>query len=226
DPTLGDLQQSFIKGVGETDRQSQVYNINVKAKLGPAELTSVTGYGIDKRMDSFDLTPLFADSVTRPIFGVSGSPEFERTRTTKFTQEVRLSTPVGARFDWLLGGFYTHESSPYNQQVSAVDTSNYSTVALAENNNWAVTYTEYAAFTDLTAHVTDRFDLQCGGRESEHRQTYTETDSAPFIDAFFYPLVSPILYPAVRTRQSSFTYLVTPQYRLSPELMLYARLAS
>jgi iron complex outermembrane recepter protein len=39
DPTLGDLEQSFIQGVGETDRQSQVYNLNVKAKFGPAELT-------------------------------------------------------------------------------------------------------------------------------------------------------------------------------------------
>jgi len=73
--------------------------------------------------------------------------------------------------------------------------------------------------------VTDRFDVQFGGRESTNRQTYHETDFGPY-DLTFYGTPSPYAFPAEESRKSAFTYLVTPRFKVTPDLMLYARLAS
>jgi iron complex outermembrane receptor protein len=81
------------------------------------------------------------------------------------------------------------------------------------------TYAEYAGFTDLTFHVSDRFDIQVGGRESAIRQTFSETESGAFFP-------TPSVVPQVATNSSAFTYLVTPRFKVSPDLMVYARLAS
>src|SRR5262249_44196132 len=65
-------------------------------------------------------------------------------------------------------------------------------------------YKEYAAFTDLTYHFTERFDVQVGGRESKITATT----------------------PTREAKANAFTYLFTPRLKLSPDVTLYARLAS
>lgn len=80
-------------------------------------------------------------------------------------------------------------------------------------------------FADLTFHITDRFNTQVGGRESENRQTYSETLVGPY-DNILVGLPSPIVNPEQRTKDSSVTYLVTPQFKLTPNAMIYSRLSS
>jgi outer membrane receptor protein involved in Fe transport len=91
--------------------------------------------------------------------------------------------------------------------------------------DYRLIYEDRAAFTNLTWYFTDRFDVQIGGRQSRVRQTYTATDSGPYVPVF-YGLPSPFVYPEVRTEADAFTYLLTPRFKVSPDLMLYARLAS
>jgi len=67
--------------------------------------------------------------------------------------------------------------------------------------------------------------VQLGGRESYIRQTYREEDSGPFVPGF-YGVTSPRLVPTLDANANAFTYLVTPRFRLSPDWMVYARLAS
>ena len=86
------------------------------------------------------------------------------------------------------------------------------------------TFAEIAGFADLTYHVTDRFDIQFGGRESENKQAQSETIVGPY--ATLFDGASPTVYPEVHTKGNSFTYLVTPKFNISPDLMVYARLAS
>jgi iron complex outermembrane receptor protein len=80
------------------------------------------------------------------------------------------------------------------------------------------TYFEYAAFADLTYHFTDRFDVQFGGRESRDEQSTVESTSFPGSDT--------IVIPRAEVSENSFTYLVTPRFRVSSDLMIYARVAS
>jgi iron complex outermembrane receptor protein len=68
-------------------------------------------------------------------------------------------------------------------------------------------------------HVTDSFDVQLGGRESNLRETV-----APQLT--FVPGKPVVISPALVAPANVFTYLVTPQYKFSPDFMVYARFAS
>jgi iron complex outermembrane receptor protein len=229
DPDLGDLKQGNVRGTGTYDKNTQAYSAIAKAKLGVVDVTALSGFSINKISDSYDLTAAFGsgpDSIPESFFGVAGALDHERLRTTKYTQEIRVSAPIGQRLEWLFGAFYTHESTP---DVTTLLTADPATGVLAgallDSDSFPTTYQEYAAFTDVTLHVTDQFDLQLGGRESQNRQTYHETIAGVAVPDFF-GVPSPAIQPELETKDNSFTYLVTPQWKVSPDLMLYARMAS
>ena len=221
-----DLHQAAIPNTGGFERKYAVYSANLNVKLGSATLTSISGYSINTMRDSVDLTSGLG-SLTQSVFGeaVAGLNGAEFNKTTKFSEELRLAMSFDERFDWLLGGFYTHEYSPYEQPMLAANAATGEVVGTALLYDWWTKYEEYALFTDLTVHFTDRFDVQFGGRESASRQSSNETDSGPFVP-IFEGLPSPVQYGLERMSEDAFTYLVTPRLKLSPDLMLYARLAS
>src|SRR5262249_19538362 len=55
--------------------------------------------------------------------------------------------------------------------------------------------------------------------QSRNRQSYTETVSGPLFEGT-------IVFPLIHSEDNSFTYLVTPQFKISPHLMTYGRFAS
>ena len=209
---LHDLQQIYLPGVGPYDRKIHAYSAVLSAKLGSVDLTAVSGYNINSFNDSFDYTYAYG-----PLLGGAGVPVFDDISSRKFTQEIRLSVPIGKKADWLLGAFYTHENSRFGQSVFAANPVTGTPVLLVLSSSIPTTFVEYAAFTDVTFHVTDRFDVQAGGRESRIEQTFAQTQSGVIA-------APPIAQTAANS--NAFTYLVTPQFRLSPDLMVYARLAS
>ena len=224
-PGLGDLQQSALPGTGAYDRRMRVYTANVNAKLGVADLTAVSAYSINSIVNSIDDTFSLGPD-TYQQFGVRGTEVNERNKTEKFTQELRLAVPFGSNVDWLLGLFFANERSPYDDDIVAVDP-----VTLAQVGQWGTlsfptTYREYAAFTDFTFHITDRFDIQVGGRESHIEQTSSAANVGVAYDRVFLDSTSPVIFPKVDTNANAFTYLVTPSFKLSPDVMVYARLAS
>jgi len=221
---LGDLQQNDLRGTGGYDRTTQAYGSTLTAKLGVVDLTAISGYNINRYSDSFDYTYLLGQ-YTQAQFGVAGSPVFNHNDTNKFTQEVRFSAPIGPRLEWLFGAFYTHERSVFEQNLLAVDPATGAAVDSWLYDNFRTTYSEYAAFTDVTLAVTDRIDVQFGGRESQIRQSFRQMFVGPY-DPFFLGMDSPVISPEVESKDSAFTYLITPRFRISPDLMVYARLAS
>jgi iron complex outermembrane receptor protein len=79
----------------------------------------------------------------------------------------------------------------------------------------------------LTLHFTDRFDVQLGGRESFIREVIgPATTTGGFVTAVI-KIPSGVEYTAASiAADSPFTYLLTPQFRISPDWMVYARLSS
>lgn len=223
-PPLGDLQESSLRGTGRFDRTVQAYSAILTAKLGVAELTSVSGYNINQYSDTYDLTYYFGPT-TQAQLGVTGTPSPERNKTDKFTQELRLATPIGAHVDWLLGGFFTHEISQYAQGILAADPTTGAVVGDLYDVAFHPGYTEYAGFTNLTIHFTPRFDIELGARDSQIRQSYSELDSGPFLTAVLGE-ASPHIVPEDHTSADAFTYLLTPRLKVSSDLMVYARVAS
>lgn len=86
---------------------------------------------------------------------------------------------------------------------------------------FAGTYDEYAGYLNLTYHFTDQFDVQLGGRDEHSRQVYEQNFTGLAVGP-----PGPDYHLTTRSNDGSFTYLVTPRFRLSDSVMAYARVAS
>jgi iron complex outermembrane receptor protein len=223
---LGDLQQNTLIGTGLFDRNIQAYSANLSAKLGNVDLTSVTGYSNTRSSDDIDLGPAGFGPYTLQQFNVSGTAEVDRFEIRKFTQEIRLSSSVSHWLDWLVGGFFDHENTPITTTIVPEDSTTGTIVGQWLNTNFPTTFTEYAAFADFTVHITDRFDLQLGGRESQDKESISQTFVGAYYDSLFISAASPYILSKVNSKTNAFTYLVTPRFKLSSNWMVYARLAS
>jgi outer membrane receptor protein involved in Fe transport len=197
---LGIFQQNALPNTGWLDRKTQAYNATLSASLGGIDIVSTSGYNIRDIHDYFDYLASFNFAGT----------QYDDKQAKKFSQEIRLSGSMTNRIDWLAGGFYTHERSFFDQVFSLADpvtgqqTGNFTIVS-----NYDIGYEEYAAFGDLTFHLSDRFNIQLGGRQA-------------YIDQRVLQGVSPV----VSSHDDPFTYLLTPQLKISPDMMVYARFAS
>jgi outer membrane receptor protein involved in Fe transport len=78
-------------------------------------------------------------------------------------------------------------------------------------------YDEYAGFGDLTFHFTDRLALTTGARYSHNQQDFAEAQSG-----FLYPTFN----KSRSTQDDSWTWLVNPQFKVTPDLMVYGRVAT
>jgi outer membrane receptor protein involved in Fe transport len=229
-PGLSDLQQNYLRGSGGYDRTIQAYAATLNYKLHDIQLTSVTGYNITRTLNSLDYTSALGDCCTQPAFGVSGTQYVNQFNLNKLTQELRATVPIGP-VELLFGGFYTHESLPGTATtVYAQDVATAQVVGVALRSYYdgpAGYFDEYAGFATLTYHFTDQFDLQVGGRESWDKEVDTPQVSAgPFVPSFFGVDTLTYTSPQLEAKGSTFTYLVTPRYRISSNLMVYARAAS
>ena len=217
-PTLGDLQQTFLPGTQRYNAQIQLYTATLIAKLGDVNFTSVSGYGIQKWFNVLDFSEYASQYL--PPTSPSTTGDAQDFVLHKFSQEFRLSASVGAWLDWLAGAFYTHEYSPLHQSVNAIDPTTGAFVETLDDFGNTETFYEYAVFGDLTFHITDRFDIQAGGRRSWSHQTLVPTTTGANVP----PNAPP--QPAQYATGDAFTYLVTPEFKISPDLMVYARVAT
>jgi len=217
-PGLGDLEQQRYPGTGWYDRKIQAYSGTLSAKLGVAELTAVTGYSINSYRDSFDYTYALGP-VAVASFGPSGVALQNDSRVSKFSQELRLRVPIGERVDWLVGGLYTNEKTALTQSLDAVRADG-DVLGNLGFGDFPTRYKEYAAFTNLTLHLTDTLDVQFGARES-----HVVVTNEPQTTSGFLLSGSPTL-PRIASKSDPFTYLASIQYRPNRDLMIYGRIAS
>jgi len=230
-PPLGDLQQFYIRAVDMYgyDRRAAAYSAIVNWEIGRATLTALTGYNDYSVRDSFDLSADLA-AFSQQYFGSVGNQIRNSIGLNRMTQELRLSTPIGKEFDGLLAVFYSHENDywqwnyPVSNPLTGIMAGDW---GIFNASHSPITYTSYSAFGDLTYHITPRFDIQVGGRESQFHivaNAFTVTDLfASVIEG--YPS-SPYLFPAESFKENASTYLLTPRFKASQNVMLYARIAS
>ncbi len=155
-----------------------------------------------------------------------GAPLFGDTELKKFTQEIRLTSPTTDRFEWQVGGYYTHESGTLAQNLYSAAIPSGATVGLLIQPLIDSTYKEGAGFLDLTYHFNSKFDIQAGGRWSSNSQTATQTTT---YDATLAGLFGVVPNPQIVHGDSSenvWTYSVAPTWHFDSKSMMYARLAT
>lgn len=216
-PIAGPLATAASQGEDPFLTKSRLYSGRITADLGFGELTSITAYGENRYQASPDQSVRFAGLLG--AFGVGGNNAVlsNNLSTDKFSQEIRLASNGDGPLDWLVGGFYTKEKTQGLQTLDAVNPATGALVLRLLTADFPSNLEEVAGFADLTYALTDKFDIQVGGRYSHNKQDYVEVDSGPLAG-------DPI--PISRSSDSSFTWLVTPRYKFSDDMMAYARVAS
>ncbi|MBV8909274.1 MAG: TonB-dependent receptor, partial [Gammaproteobacteria bacterium] len=244
EPTGGDYdQQRFIRE--PITFKFRIYSGTLSWNLDFGTLSSTTSYGTSDQSARSDISsdPLapgvpaagtFGDLATtlmpliRPPLpaGVSalGIAETEAADVRKFTEEVRLASSPAQTLEWQVGAFYTRESSTLDQALPSfyVPGQAYTPLGSLENTSLDALYREWAAFAQMTYHLSPQFDLALGGRWSENKQLARETTTGLLLN-------SPPLPPTTTSPESTdsdFTYSVAPRWHVSRNTMVYGRLAT
>jgi outer membrane receptor protein involved in Fe transport len=208
-PLIGDLQTA--QGVPQpVTVDYRIYNATMNWNLGFANLTSATSYGTYKTTDITDVT------VYQDIFG-PGFAIYEPSLLTedRFTQELRLASPADQKFEWLVGGYYDHESTHLFENLETVGGPAQGNLTLDS------IYKEEAAFATVTYHFTPTIDLAVGGRYAHNSQSEVQTDVAA--GAGF---LVPNEQETGKSSDDSFTFSVAPRWRPTSDVTVYARIAS
>jgi iron complex outermembrane receptor protein len=217
-PVAGDLKdnnyfpQPFYKRISYE-------SATVNWDLNWATFVSATSYAQTLTAQTQDVTRTYG--VLYPLFGQPAglSAFLIQLGLHKFTQELRLASPSGNKFEWLVGTFYTNESSSNEQLLTAQQFSGAPVPGLDPLFVGSIpsTYKEYAGFGDATLHLTDRFEIGAGVRYAKNKQTFRQTSSGS--------LVTPADNPG-SSSEGVWTYSANSSYHFSKDTMLYGRIAS
>jgi iron complex outermembrane receptor protein len=232
----GDLKETELPGTNPYQQRVRLYTAEIKAKAMGLDFVSVSGYDTNFLHSYVDTTGccggFFGPVANKYYPGLFGTYVQEHFYTQKFSQEVRVSSSLQHWLDWTVGGFFTRENSPgdksYNQNVATDLTKGIapgSPQELLVNYSYPSNLTEYAVFGDATLHMSNRLDVQLGARQSWNTVHYNPVYTGPALMDFF-GVPSPDLFPPGYARGTPFTYLVAPKFAITPDLQVYARIAT
>jgi iron complex outermembrane recepter protein len=218
----------------EADISYRVYSATADWDFGAAGLQSVTSYSTfehEFRADAAANTELagapmaavatlfFGDPVTRPLSAVQD----QVTSTDKFTQELRLVSEENDSFEWLVGLYYTEEDSGIDpQDIFAVEAGT-DTIAAdippLVHAQLVSNYEEIAVFANATWHISPRFDLSFGARQSDNDQEASQTLEGALLGGS-------IAFDDAKSSESPFTYSFSPRFEINDNVSMYARIAT
>ena len=221
----------------------RIYSGKVNWNVGWGTFTSITSYGTTDQNGFVDLTSLelapgvpaagtygnLATSLlpTPPPTGataVAGLGETEVINIKKWTQEFRLASANNETLEWQVGAFYTRESSVLAQTLPTfyIPTQMFTTLASLENVSLDALYREWAGFAEMTYHFNPQFDVGFGGRYSQNKQS----SSQAITGLLFASPPNPPTITSGNSTDSDVTYSIAPRWHVSPNTLVYGRIAS
>jgi iron complex outermembrane recepter protein len=224
-PIYGELAQShaFLQPFRTS---IDYYAATVNWDPGPVQLISATSWARSRTHQIQDAQQAFGAYTL--LFGLpQGVGYFDlNLELDKFTQELRLVSETGGLVEWIVGAFYTHEDS-VNEQTGFVFDENYQPIGGPLEpifNPFFVaaalpsTYTEYAVFGDVTFNITEKFDVTAGVRLARNDQEFAQISDGLILGGF--------TRNEAESSEGVTTWMVNARYRLTPDVMVYWRVAT
>ena len=210
----------------KSENQLQLYSVTAKWDFDWANLTSVSSYQEFHNNQLTDETQAYTSyfeliAALEPALGLPPVPSSVYITYTptvnKFTQEVRLASPSNNAFEWLIGGYFTHETTTFPEDFVVVP------FGQAEWVGQNTSYAEWAGFGDATWHITDSFDLAGGVRYSYNDQHYMQPEGGPLFGTKDWVAAETI---KGGSDDSVVTWDVNPSYHIDQNNMVYVRIAT
>jgi outer membrane receptor protein involved in Fe transport len=216
-PTDGEYNQAVATDEF-TETTYQLHSLTLNADLDFADLISATSFGRQQTELASDATPLYGT-----LLGLPGVSLPFANNLDKFTQEIRLVSPTHRLFEYIAGGYFTKENVSNDTGATAFLAPGVPAPAPI-NPLLAATieseYKEIAGFANGTLNFSDRFDIQIGGRYSHNHQKFREVLGG----ALAGPLAGSMF--SGTSGENATTFAISPQYWITRELNVYARVAS
>lgn len=227
-PVYGELRQQRLINT-PIDSHYRLYSGTVNWDLDWAELISATSYSTLDSVSIADLSYTYGALFSATLGVPLGAALDQRIRQNKFTQEIRLQSQSGRSLEWRAGLYYTRENARTEQRLLPFNptTGEYYNPLTGKPGptedfffyRGPSRYTEIAGFGDLTYHFTPNFDVTVGGRYNRNNQRFHETETGLILGG------TPIDFQKKST-DDSWTYLVNPRLRLSPNVIVYGRVST
>jgi outer membrane receptor protein involved in Fe transport len=178
-PYYGTYQQYQYYGAFASPQISkiQLYDLDVAVDLGFAQLTSASGATLLDTDGVSDASGFLQTHLASYYFGYPRlfAPEERTQNVDTYSQELRLVSKAGGRFDWITGLFFqsSHTSFHYLQNVPGINVYTNAVLATPSPVNFtdtlatgwmSSTRNDVAAYGELTWHVTDRWQVTGGAR--------------------------------------------------------------
>lgn len=182
--TFGEREQ-FLLLDEEFSDETLIADVTAVLTLGGVDLTSITSY-VDRDIlvsrDASALTGSVSVDLGYPAAGVLLPSNLrDTTQLEQFTQEVRLSSNGGGRFQWLIGAFYADVDRTYAQRLPTPGYAGFTDAVFGAGTSAAVAngfpdldspynadlpyqLTQVAVFGEASYDVSEKLTLTLGGR--------------------------------------------------------------
>ena len=221
-PVDGKYQQSYPLAQPAVTSLALISGV-VDYQLPFAKLSSITSYQSDYGRNDTDQSLVYDPAFVAFGAGRDSWDLYVNTYTHKFNQELRLASTGHGILDWIVGGYYDSEHT--KETVNLYDLSNPGGTLLGLPifiDTLPSTYREEAIYANATLHLGSKLSIGGGIRYSHQHQTYFQTASGLLATGSSTPSTTAI----ATTSQSVTTWSVNPRYQVTPDLLLYSRIAT
>lgn len=220
-PVAGfDRDKVSIDGINEQNLNQFGASANLRWNFDQLSLISITGY---ETVDAYSRGDIDGGSIYTfppnelnealfPAQSADGLPSHNQ-----FTQEFRLESNTGGKFEWQSGLYY------FNEDI-VIDSFNYDTFTTLQNGYARQTQSNeaWAIYASGDYKFTDAFSMRAGLRYTQDEKHFT----AERTDSPFCPPGACDAYPdPVDTDASHVSWDVSGIYALNDDVNLYARIA-
>lgn len=186
--------------------------------LGEHKLEATTGYSA--------FTSQNQDGLDRSAIGIATSSTGEDFH--QISQELRLLSPTGNRFEYVVGGLFIHARHRVNQTVAQA-----LPILVGDYIQVDQSSDAYSAFGKLTWNITDKLHFSAGARFTHEKKDYASTVSRTLdplqiavLDVDHFPTNPLAAFPQDLTRsESSFDPSGTIEWNAARGLLIYASVA-
>jgi iron complex outermembrane receptor protein len=142
-----------------SDNSMDVGHINVEIMLGEHMLTLLSGFAQYDYRDICD-----CDFSALPFIEVDATEDYEQ-----FSQEIRLASPLGERFEYIAGLYY-HDTELYYRSREAFGAAAFGAPNVTRDYDFDQDQRLWAVFGSLTWNLTDRLRTTLGLRYSDEEK--------------------------------------------------------
>lgn len=202
------------------DLDFALHSARVERDFGFARLIALGSYNKKEQELHFDYSPYY------PNFMGTANPQLFRQlgRSENKNVEMRLASPDGGRFEWLVGASYQKTDKRFDEDLSARGANGVLSpqvdAALLRGDDYYWGYgetrgTDKSVFGEASVNFADGWKLTAGGRRYD-----TELSTGGAYSGVFYPNGNVI--PAGHQAESGFSPKVSISYKPTPQTMYYA----